>query len=38
MLKRLYSTAALAALLILPTVAMADDLDGLTPEQLLPLA
>lgn len=38
MLKRLYSTAALAALLILPTVAMADDLDGLKPEQLLPLA
>ncbi len=37
MLKRLYSTA-LAACFILPVAAMADDLDGLTPEQLLPLA
>jgi iron(III) transport system substrate-binding protein len=37
MLKRLYSTA-LAACFILPVAAMADDLDGMTPEQLLPLA
>ncbi|WPE23012.1 hypothetical protein ShzoTeo12_42300 (plasmid) [Shinella zoogloeoides] len=37
MLKRLCSTA-LAAFLVLPAAAMADDLDGLTPEQLLPLA
>lgn len=37
MLKRLCSTA-LAAFLVLPAAVMADDLDGLTPEQLLPLA
>ncbi len=37
MLKHLYASA-LAACLVLPAVAMADDLDGLTPEQLLPLA
>lgn len=37
MLKHLCASA-LAACLALPATAMADDLDGLTPEQLLPLA
>ena len=37
MLKKLTS-AALAACFALPTLAMASDLDGLTPQQLLPLA
>ena len=37
MLKRL-SNAALAACFVLPSMAVASDLDGLTPQQLLPLA
>ena len=37
MLKRL-SMTVLAACLALPAGALAEDLDGLTPEQLLPLA
>ncbi len=37
MLKRL-SNAALAACFVMPSIAMASDLDGLTPQQLLPLA
>jgi iron(III) transport system substrate-binding protein len=37
MLKHLYASA-LAACLVLPAAALADDLDSLTPEQLLPIA
>jgi len=37
MLRRL-SNAALAACFVMPSIAMASDLDGLTPQQLLPLA
>lgn len=37
MLKKLTS-AALAACFALPSLTMASDLDGLTPQQLLPLA
>lgn len=37
MIKRLYAST-LAACLLLPGFALADDLDGLTPQQLLPLA
>ena len=37
MLKRLMKSA-LAACVVLPTAAMAADLDSMTPEQLLPLA
>jgi len=37
MMKRLYASA-IAACFVLPGFALADDLDGLTPQQLLPLA